>query len=153
MALWLVLTTTALALSGCTPTDRVSVRVVGGVLVFAICEPVSANALVVMATDPGDPSAGSTLADFVIWDARADQPVGLSVGQTIEWGQPPSGMENRLVASDGFTEHTYLSLNVGHSASATGFDDGLGATWRVSEISEDHWTDAAGRTSEVACPS
>lgn len=132
-----------LALAGCTPLDRLSVRYVDGVLQFASCHTVDANLVEVAVRSASDPTAIEP-----VWLLEGD--VRVRPGDVFTMGERISGLATVV---DGVVPSRAgeVYFSVGARDDSGEFGDVRSARFFVGDIREGEWTRSNGSRGEQPC--
>jgi len=133
-------------LSGCTPLDKVSARLDGDTIVFAVCESATVNHIRVDArsVDHSEPIE-------TVWEARSPRPVVFAIGEEITFGVVPEGFEEltRPKAIDLASYNYYFAVvNREYDYPPS---EALGGLFQGSALSADYWINENGEKSDEAC--
>lgn len=138
----------ALGLSGCTSSDAFSARLFDAELVFAFCQSVQAGQIqALVGIEDGDPSSYK-----LIWESEGE---GQFVeGDEIVLGQDPEGFETSVPFTglpENQSDNTRIVVFVSDSDVQDSAVGGIGANYRVDQLSTDYWLHEGGRRTSAAC--
>ncbi len=138
----------AFGLTGCTPSDAASARLVDNDLVFTFCQAIQAGRIeALVGVEDGDASSYAS-----IW--QSDGEGVFSAGDEIILGQDPEGFQTSITFT-GFPESQPDEARIVFFVSDLDFEDasegGIGANFLLDQLSSDYWLHEGGRRSNEAC--
>ena len=132
------------AMTGCTSTDDIKLRIHGGNLEFAYCDPFHAESMIVSVS----PLALEGTDYTEVWKASGN--LELEAGQVVTVGKTPQGMSAEL-DSPFDPPSNRIAVDIERYDSSGALEDAAQGIFDGSKLSEDHWIDQSGWAHSTAC--